>query len=170
MTKEQLQQVREALGMGDDLTEENAIPHLLSKLDETADLALDAQENMNLSRCNHDHDGPTLDPDVADQLAEGVEAKLDSLVSAGNITPVVSKNLRILLAGEGDDRPAMFLSKTATGGDESLAKTLLGILSDNDPVILGEKSGSQLQFALDLRNGDSPLVRDAEARAEAAKE
>ena len=88
----------------------------------------------------------SLDPDTADVLAEGIEARIEGLVACSAVNPDVGKKLGALLAGAEGARPAMLLSRKALGkgAEQSLARRIVDVLKDNKLVETGERTGVQV--------------------------
>jgi len=89
---------------------------------------------------------PEADPDVMEETAENRRDEIDGLVAKGNITPAVGEKLAASLLGEPGKRPALCLSRKAAthaGLPGPIAKTVIDILKENDPVKLKEQTGPQ---------------------------
>ena len=80
-----------------------------------------------------------------DMLAKGEEGKFDMLALAGNILPDVAAALKKEFVGDAGARNAYALSSVQSGNgtEESLSSRIIAILSKNDPVELGERTGPQ---------------------------
>ncbi len=152
MTAEELiQGIREKLGAGDDLTEEN----LLSRIGELLDShkqemakrdkqinELSAQVKTLQEKAASKDNDVQVDPDVLDERKDMTEERIDRLVEMGRITPVVAKELKPILCG--DDKPnAFMLSRRVSGTSQSMAKSIIAALEENDPVKLHEQTQSQ---------------------------
>ena len=97
---------------------------------------------------------PKPDPILLSLASENRAMKLAALVEAARITPAVRDKLAALYV---DEKPlALALSR---GGDnfDSLVKAL----AENDPVVLGEKSGPQTLRLARGPDGENLLVKDA---------
>ncbi len=93
--------------------------------------------------------------------------KLDALVGAARITPVVRKQLDEIFVT--DETIGTEMSR---GSDLELFNKVVKALMDNDPVKLNEQSGPQTKVALSRESGDGSsnvLVKDAEKRAKEAE-
>lgn len=87
----------------------------------------------------------SLDPDVADQLAEGLDAHLNALVASGSLCPAARDKLAPILCGVDGARPIRLLSRRAAGegADKSIGRQILEALRDNKVVATGERTGRQ---------------------------
>jgi len=88
-------------------------------------------------------DTSDVDPDAAEMLAEATEAKLDTLVAAGNITPAVRDKLAEVLVGKPGQRNLYCLSRKVSGEATPLARQVIDILSENRPQELRTLTGVQ---------------------------
>lgn len=91
-------------------------------------------------------DKPAVDEDVIEERAETTQERLDSLVTAGKITPAVSDKLAASLIGPEGNRNVIALSRTAAkhaGLPGAFAKPILDALAENDPVKLKAQTGPQ---------------------------
>ena len=146
-----LAQLREVLGAGEDLTEENALTRLSERLSASATEKQDLQKKLtNLETQVEDlkkgqkKAASTIDLDALDMLAEGAESKIDGLVAKAKITPAVATDLKALFIGAAGKRNVLALSRTAVeGATESLVKQLCAALDKNNPVELGTKTKTQ---------------------------
>jgi hypothetical protein len=87
----------------------------------------------------------TVDPDVLDQLVEGTQFQLSTLVEQARITPAVKDKLEAILVGPEKARNAYALSRNVSKTEKSIASSIIAALKENDPVVLGEKSRAQLK-------------------------
>ncbi len=172
-----LDKVKEAFGITDaDFTEEKAISLITEAAgrpteDKSAELQTANTKIQTLetevTRLTEDPDKKTVDPDVLDELAEGAEDKLESLVDNGNITPAVAASLKPILIGADGARNSYSLSRKISGGDKSVTKQILEALKENNPVELGIKTGSnsvKLSRSVPDADQSKPDPKDTEAR------
>jgi hypothetical protein len=155
-----LDKVTKALGITQEVTEDNA-----------PDLILSAVGDMTKKRSELEASGVTLvakvdalqkqladagkkpaDPDpVTLTLAhENCKLKFDGLVESGKITPAVRDGLQELFIGT--DSGALKLS-LSSGQGLNIINGLVEVLAKNDPVKLGEQTGKQL---VDLQLSQQP--------------
>ncbi len=107
-----------------------------------------------------------VDPVLVDLSRDNRKTKINSLVEASKITPACAKAMEAHFIGE--DNTALKLSLQRGGNDFDF---IVGMLAENDPVKLGEKTpGQTLSLADQLKDQDDadPLGDDAEERADAA--
>lgn len=107
-----------------------------------------------------------LDPVLLSLAADNRTMKLDALVAAGKITPDVKKQLVVTFIGDDQKALALSLSHGADVFDQ-----VIMAMAANDPVKLAETTRAQvLELSGTSENkDDGSLVKDAEARAKAAK-
>lgn len=106
----------------------------------------------------------TVDPTVLSLSRELRTTRIDSLVTANKITPAVAKELKTEFCGD-DDKLSLSLG---SNGDEHFKK-MLEIVSMNQPIPSGEKTGRQVMTLSNEEMGKNPLIKDADARAAAVK-
>ncbi len=155
-----LEQMRTALGAGDDLTVENMaerisdrlgkaqndkegvdkeIVRLNAEIRKLKDTAIAAS-----AKCAPAPAAATVDPHVIELTAESAEDKIDDLEKAANITPAVAASLKASLIGAVGARNSTALSVGKSGGlGDTLARQVIDALKDNDPVKLGEQTAAQ---------------------------
>ncbi len=166
-----LEQIRELLGAGDDLTAENAFDRIkehMGRLEaekkEAQTELVKAQGDLQTAKAaSLKNVKPVdVDPDTLEDLAETAEDRLAELVKNGNVTPAVSQDLSTLLIGNEGSRNAICLSRKANGGSEPLARKVIKILDKNNPVDLAEQTGMQV-----IEMG--AMYREDDAETKAAK-
>lgn len=98
-----------------------------------------------------------MDPLAADAWVELTEASLANLVKSGNLLPAVAKKLAPVLVGTPGARPAFMLDRRAAGegADKCIARQIVDVLSENDPIALGEATKAQVR-TLDREAPDGP--------------
>lgn len=134
MDKDFLQKIRELLGAGDDLTEENVLSRLTERFAEFTQKAADLEKaNLDLK----------TKASRIEQMGVTAEQQLSLLVSAGKITPAVKDKLAKALIGETGKRNIMALS-IGKNNTPSLLTRLVEILMENDVIQLGKKDGVQV--------------------------
>lgn len=103
------------------------------------------------------------DPLVVKFACENREMKLNSLVAAGRITPVVRKSLGAIF----EDQEALTLSLGR--GFEDHFDEIYTALTENDPAVLKESTGKQTVALSQIKSDGkkSELVENAKARREA---
>lgn len=154
-TKMDLTKWAELLGLdnADDLTEDN----LLDKAGEHVK-ALGAKHETELSDLKAKHDTKIKDlkakaagtkpvepdPDTIEMMVEGVEAKIEGLVSNAKISPKVAASLKDILVGKPGARNARALSRVVSGDDQPMATRIIAALEENELADLKERTGSQV--------------------------
>ena len=151
MDEEMLKKLRELLGAGEDLTDENA----LSRIQERLNTDKDAREKLEKEVLSLKSEVATLkkaksasqiadkDPDLVEQRAETIEEKLSLLVEKGRITPDVKTKLSAILVGSDGNRKVFSLCMR-DGNEKSIASQVCSALESNDIVKLGEQTGVQI--------------------------
>ena len=173
-----LQEIRAAMGIKEELTKENAVELVCSAamvtIEKLADLTkkFDAQALKLSEKLEVKDPEPVkpLDPLVLELVGKDRRRELEGLVMSAKITPAVKDKLEAAFVTDGAIQASV--SAKRTGEFDSL----IDALKANDPVKLGEQSSAQtlvpLKAAAEAQaNADdeaSPL-KDAERRAAAAK-
>lgn len=154
MNPKLLEALQKLIGADESLTEDNAA-EMLSKAfsDLTADRddlskmlteAKGAIETLTkAAKAKGDDKPPELDPDVEDQLVEGVEARTEAMVNSARLTPAARKTFHDRFVGPPGKRNAYALSRAISGTPQSFVNMFLDVLAANDPVALGEKTHAQ---------------------------
>lgn len=112
------------------------------------------------------------DPMLVKLTGDNRKMKLDQLVAACLLTPDIRKKI-----DEKYGENEAIAASLKDGDDGSDFDFLVGILAENDPVTLTEKSGAQIIKAAlkdpnrgpGTKDEDNPLLKDATRRAEATK-
>jgi len=181
MDKEMLAKLREMLGAGEDLKEDNVLSRIEERLklgaDEKAQLDTKVNELMaeiEKLKASRETDGDKpkkLDPDVEDGLVEGAESRLSRLVERGKITPAVRDKLLSVLVGKAGNRNVHCLSRHRSGTERSVIADVCDALADNDLVELGEQTGAQVKLARSTETKtQAQTPEQALARARAVQE
>lgn len=168
--------VQEALGIAEELNEDNAEELILSMAkanDEAAKELKELQKKVTKLESEKQalvlsQDGKKPEPYVIKLAAESVTGKFDGLVQSQKISPVVRDKLVSVFIG--DDLGALTLSLSQ--GNTSICDGVVEALKENDVVKLGEQTKAQsltLEDPTKSGSKESPVVADARARAEAAK-
>lgn len=148
MNEETLKKIRELLGAGDDLTEENVLSRIAEKFQALNKSVEDLQkENISLkAKTGEGGDNQTasnIDKNLAEQMGSTAEQQLSLLVSAGKITPAVKDKLVEAFVGKTGSRNVIALS-IGNKGEASLLTRLVEALGENDFIKLGEQTGAQV--------------------------
>lgn len=151
MTNEDLDGIRELLGLDDTLEEAGVLEAVkkhfaaLSEKRAEAEKALtQAQGEINTLKASMETDDtPKIDPDLLDERADSAEERIDGLVERAKITPAVAASLKTILVGKPGTRHAYALSTKASGRVRPLYREIIEALEENDPVALGEKTAAQ---------------------------
>lgn len=111
---------------------------------------------------------PVITASMVNLLRDNRSMKLEAMVKAGNITPAVRDELQKSFCN--DNSLSLSLSNTDAKAVDAFDATLAA-LAKNDPVKLREQTGPQatVMALSDLDPATNPLVKNAEARALAAK-
>ena len=157
-----IEQLREALGMGEELTEENAGEMLAKTLkgyrDKLAKMEAAGKSKSEPKGEKEEDDekkaASAIPPDLAEQMAATAADRLDGLVDKGKITPAVRDKLAASLIGDTGDRNLMTMS-IGTSGKTSILSSVVDALAENDPVLLGEKTKSQSMILSRQTPGDT---------------
>ncbi len=174
ITEETMAKITELLKLQEgEVTEDNAIELLLSRMTEDAEkAAADVEKATELtgkveqltqeiaaSRSKTPTNTPKIDPDITDQQAELAEDKMEMLVDKGKVTPAVAASLSRVLIGESGKRRAYCLSRRMSETDDSIARSVIAALEENDLVELGEKTGQQvISLSRETPGGDDKAV------------
>lgn len=150
MTEEMLKKIREVLGAGDDLTEENILSRITerfetlnkSKADVEKDLLNLKGELEKLKADGGDKKASVIDPNLAEQMGVTAEQQLSLLVSGGNISPATQKALAKILIGGKTTRNLSMLSVNS-GGKDSVFSQVIEALKLNKAVEMKESTGIQ---------------------------
>ena len=162
----------EALGIAEELTDENAEELIMAKivmLREQRDMAKEEVAKLQAEIAKSaGGDEPTSDEIAASNATlfglqkDNRKMKIDHLVERGNITPAVAKKLIETYTSN----DALALSMNGSDSFDSV----LSAMAENDPVVLKEKTGAQSTLTLAKttvnEDGDNVLVADAKKRAE----
>ena len=147
----------------DKLTEEQVPTRIEAKIKQLQDLQGKVTE-LESFKASHGKNKPKqLEPEVVNMLAKGEEGKFDMLALAGNILPDVAAALKKEFVGDAGARNAYALSSVQSGNgtEESLSSRIIAILSKNDPVELGERTGPQsLLLIRDVPGEDKSFSKD----------
>jgi len=160
MDAEMLTKIRDILGAGDDMTDENMLTRLEERIKADTDNKLSLTEELTKLKGEVEalkakgNAASKIDPDMLDERAETAEEKIDGLVEKAKITPKVAASLKDVLIGKPGARSAYMLSRKVSGTDESIARKVVKALEDNDSVELGEKTKSQSMAMSRIVPGD----------------
>lgn len=160
-----LNKIKQALGIAEDLTADNAESLILSSVDGMKQSLANLTAEFDQLKQAHSalklsQETKAVDPMLLSVVKDNRSMKLDGLVTAGVITPATKKGLEKLYME--DESLTLSLSK---GGDHFDA--LVKILVENKPVPLGETSGRQT-LGLSQSGEKNLLMADIEKRKKAA--
>lgn len=174
MKPETLKKIRTLLG-DDKLGEDDALLKLVErheamagdKKDFDKKLSAVSEEVATLKAKNAElqknADGePKVDADSLEMLAEGTDEKIQAMVASAKITPAVALKLSAALVGPAEARNVRALSRKFAGGEQSLAKSILDALAENDPVKLAEQTKGQSKSLGRETPDDGPAGLDQE--------
>jgi len=177
--------LKEVLGIKEEMTEENSEALVLSaatalrkRADEADKKQKELSDALEAEKKAHgdlklSHQPRKADPLVVKLMREARRTKLMALVASAKVTKAVKDELEDMFIGK--DSQALTLSlESCSGDDPGGFDKLCAILAKNDPVKLKELSGCQTLSLADPNKEEdedekNPLIKDAEARAEAAK-
>lgn len=172
MNEETLKALRELLGQGEDLTEDNALSRIEERIKNLTDknkelteanVALDAQvKEKQSTKASKEL---SIDPNLAEQMASTAEQQLELAVKAGKATPAFANKLKEIFVGKTGERNTKMLS-IAQDGSSSLFSRLLKALEENDITQLAEQTGLQV-LSREFPADESPSEEDENAIKEA---
>lgn len=148
-----LTKIREMLGSGDDLTEENMLTRISERLEaqlkEKQELEkrlteLEGEVAAASKNASKTEESPKIDEETQDLLAEGIHDKVDALVTAGRISPAAAAEMIPVLCGTQGKRNVFCLSRKMSGTNESVARGIINALSKNSIQEMAEKTGHQV--------------------------
>lgn len=145
LSKEFLEKVKGVLGDGVEITEENAMELMLSRVVELGDevKTLSATSGNEGTEGNADNtEKVVMDADTAEEVAGSKMDQLSMLVEKGKITPAQKKLCVEKFIGKAGDRNVRCLSIKAGDGKVSFLSQLIEVLKEN-PTIKGTKTGPQ---------------------------
>jgi len=166
--------IKEALGIKEEMKDENAETLVLSAVGVLDQKVKDAASAMKasddktktiqtaLDELKLSGQEVQVDPVVLKLVGDARRQKLDALVTGSRITKSTRDKLVDVFLGKDDAALSLSIQRR----DENLDK-LLDILADNKPAHVGEQTGPQTTVVLSggAKVDDSPLVKDAEKRA-----
>lgn len=168
-----LTDLRELLGAGDDLTEENALSRIgeriLQQDTKIEDLTKELTEAKTKKSATTGKDDKTasveMSPNLAEQIADRAEKNLNELVKEGKILPAVCEKLKVSLIGKRGERNVTMLSLRGEKAETpSMADEIYEALKENDPVKLGEQTKRQTTMLSRENPDDTDEVKpDAES-------
>lgn len=143
-----LDEIRKALGADQTLSPENLHERLASVLSERDKTLQTKDTELTALRAKvselEKNKPASIDPEALEDRADSTSERLESLVTAGKITPAVAASLKPILIGTAKARPAFMLSRVASGTEQPIARLILDALSQMKPSeLLGEATGPQ---------------------------
>lgn len=172
--QETLAKITELLKLKEgEVTEDNVLELMLSRMTEDAEKAVaeaekatqltgkveELTQEIAASRSKTSSTTPKIDPDITDQQAELAEDKMQMLVDKGKVTPAVAVSLSRILIGEAGSRRSYCLSRRMSETDDSIARSVIAALEENDLVKLGEQTGRQvISLSRETPGGDEKAV------------
>jgi hypothetical protein len=168
--KMDLKALQEALGLADELTEENAvetITKLVAALKaRVAELEAATKEKPKEEPATTaSRTPPEPDPEIVRLAAENRTMKLEGLVAAGRITPAVRDKLKGIFLG-----PENAALKASLGkGDGAAFDGFVEALKENDPVKLGEQTRGQTLTLQNPHNAAPKIDPELEERKKRAR-
>jgi len=183
MNEEMLAKLKEVLGAGDDLTEENALSRITERIEtlNTAKSDVDKEllnikaelEKLKAGGDKENKVASVIDPNLAEQMGVTAEQQLSLLVDGGNISPATQKALSEILIGKKTTRNLSMLS-VGDGGKDSIFSQVIEALKLNKAIEMKERTGIQTfgRVIPDDENDDAnaPDKESAEVMLSAAKE
>ncbi len=167
--------IKASLGISDDVNDDTAEALILSAVtslkEEDKGITDIRETNVALTKENEElklsnsSEKPGI---VLVNLAkDNISLKLSALVAGGNITPACKKKLETAIIGnDKSDKLELSLSRGGSG----VVDEIISALSENDPVILGEKTPGQTLSLSDAKKSgtENSMVEEAKRRADAA--
>ena len=150
MTEEMLTKIKEMLGAGDDITEENVLSRITERFEtlnkaksDTDKELLNIKAELDKLKAGSGTDNASkIDPNLAEQMGVTAEQQLGLLVSGGHISPPTQKALAKILVGEKTTRNLSMLSIVA-GGTDSMFSQVIEALKLNKAIEMKESTGIQ---------------------------
>lgn len=167
-TNMDLGKLKQLLKIDADLTEENALDQLKAWLDKReADTAAAtkttadelAAAKAKIAELETKPDALKIDPDTAEDRAELIEERIDSLTEKG-LPPAMAASLKTELCGKPGARPAYALSR-GNDGAQPFARRMVDIIGKvlEHAVKPGEKTGPQVRSL--SRDTNAPEADDS---------
>jgi len=174
MDEKTLGQLKELLGAGDDLTADNAVQRLKERFEQQDEKIANLSQEVVDLKAEKESTGGTkqkaasIDPNLAEQIADTQEKRFAELVKTGKITPVVKDKLCAILIGTKGERKIAMLSLRGEKAEQpSVADEIYTALKENDPVKLGEMTKRQVVDLSRSSPDDSDEVKPDEKSKEA---
>ncbi len=172
-------EIKKALGIETEMTEESAGALILSAFESIGKGRKEAQEQLttikseklqvdtDLKTLKLSKGGKTPDPLLVRLAADSQKIKMGALVASGIITPSVKDQLLAIFHGE--DNKNLVLSLAT--GNSGMFDQLVDVLSKNTPVKLKEQTGPQGNLELnDPSKGPvNPMAKEIQRRTNAVK-
>jgi hypothetical protein len=158
--------VKEALGITEDMTDDNAIDIIIKAAGEMKDYIAQLEEAATKPADNAKPVAASRDPLVIKLMGDNRRMRLVSLVAKNKVTPAVAASL----AKQFVEEKALTLS-LATDPTGTNFEAVVKSLEENDVVALGEKSKPQVVELSHTSDADvhdpkkNPLLANANARA-----
>lgn len=150
--------------LGVEVTEENAVDVILSKVTELTEIIQKKEDELKTLTKPTEPAEKKLDPILLSLARENLELKLSSICPS-KICPATKDKIEKAFLSE----EWLTIALSRNEGKYTLFETLIEALRDNKVVPIGEHTGPQtLKLAHNLAPGENPLVKDAEARAKNA--
>ena len=162
-SKMDLKKLQEAFGIKEELTTENVEALVLSAHADLVKGHEELGEKFKALEASISKGKTKPDPELIRLSSDNRKMKLDGLVAAGRITPAVCTKLSKLFV---DAEPVALSLSNGTGSQFDL---IFDALKENDPVILKEVSGQQVELSNPLKPVKNALEADADRRVEEAK-
>ncbi len=172
MTPEMLTKLKELLGAGDDLTEENALSRIGERIETLSTAKGDVEKELlsikaelEALKATGEKKASKIDPNLAEQMGVTAEDRLNLLVAGGHISPATGKALSEILIGKKTTRNLSALS-LGDGGTDSMFSKVVEALKLNKAIEM--KESTELQTLGRITPDDDNT--DNEADKEAGKQ
>lgn len=158
-----LEKIKKALGIKEDLTVDNVEELILSKHDAMVGELKKLSDEFTAFKASATKEITKPDEALVSLSADNRRMKLEGLVEAAKITPAVRDKLVKIFV---DTEP---LTLALSNGTAKQFDSIFEALKDNDPVKLKEQTGRQVELSSGMEPKANPLMVDAERRAKDAK-
>ena len=171
-----LSTLRELLGAGDELTDENATEMIAARIRDADGGKTEAETQLTASLSKVEQleakvrelEKAKPDDEVLEGLIESTEAAIDTLVERGVLSPAKAASLKPIIIGAEDNRNVYAMSRTFSGLPKAMAKQITEWLADfKSPPAPGEETESQT-MALHMKAKDEAAAASAKAKADTA--
>lgn len=158
-----LEKIKKALGIEEDVTDDNVEELVLSKHAAMTEELKKLGEEFVAFKASATKETTKPDEALVSLSADNRKMKLEGLVAAAKITPAVRDKLAKIFV---DTEP---LTLALSNGTASQFDAIFEALKENDPVQLKERTGQQVELSSSMSPKMNALEADAKRRADEAK-